>query len=155
MDLSDAEQLEYVSKQKSVICQEIGVDVFIDDSLDHALDCSSLGIQVLLFDYYGNYYWNHSHHPITTTKSLTSCSQLLYKRELNNVTRVHHWRDIMAQFPKPSSPLKYCCYSMDYYDEEEEESSNTSQDEIFDNPSNYYTYETIEVEESSEDEIWV
>ncbi|KAG1452117.1 hypothetical protein G6F56_007906 [Rhizopus delemar] len=125
LNLSRKEQLEYISKPKSVICQEIGVDVLIDDSLEHALDCSR--VEVLLYDRLGKYTWNHS-------------SQLP-----SNVHRVFNWKQVMARFPKPTSPLKQCIYSSDDGD-------------YFHNyqyhlPS-YCEYETIEVEEeSSDDEI--
>lgn len=150
MDLTDSEQLEYVSKPKSVICQEIGVDVLIDDCLEHANDCASLGIDVLLYDFNGTYTWNH-HKKETQKRTLTSTSKNLYKQQdYSNVQRMSSWKEIIAQFPKPTSPLKYC-----YFPEEEEEEEDTSiedEDELFDNQSHYYKYETIEVEEMSEEE---
>lgn len=153
--------MEYVSKPKSVICQEIGVDVLIDDCLDHALDCSSLGIDILLYDLKGNYQWNHKKEEKKHIKkrTLISTSKLLYQKEelTNNIKRVYNWKDIISQFPKPTSPLKHCYYPTEeeqhYYEEEEEDEENTSiEDDLFDNPTNYYTYETIEVEELSDDD---
>lgn len=122
MNLSEKERLEYISKPKSVICQEIGVDVLIDDSIEHALDCSHLNMNVLLYDKQGKYNWNH------------------YQKQLpNNVHRVFNWKQVMTQFPKPSSPLKYCIYSFDEAD-----------GCYFYTPC--YQYETIEVEEELTDD---
>ncbi|KAG1142789.1 hypothetical protein G6F37_007288 [Rhizopus arrhizus] len=122
LNLSEKERLEYISKPKSVICQEIGVDVLIDDSIEHALDCSNLNMNVLLYDKQGKYNWNH------------------YQKQLpNNVHRVFNWKQVMTQFPKPSSPLKYCIYSFDEAD-----------CCYFYTPC--YQYETIEVEEELTDD---
>jgi hypothetical protein len=157
LELSDSEQLEYVSKPKSVICQEIGVDVLIDDCLEHVFDCSSLGIDVLLYDRQGKYKWNHEIIQQEETKAYTSTStsKRLYQQKpiLKNVHRMLTWRDIIAQFPKPSSPLRYCSFNYEY-DEEEEDDSIEDQDEEDDyQPVNYYNgYETVEVEEMSEEE---
>jgi hypothetical protein len=167
LNLSAAEQLEYVSKPKSVICQEIGVDVLIDDCLEHAFDVCSLGIDVLLYDRKGKYSWNHEDViEIKTDEkpTLTSTSKRLYQHhhmELsknNNIHRMFNWREIIAQFPKPSSPLRFCYYPNQY--EEEEDGSIEEEDEddqLFDHP--YYQhdqqqgcYETVEVEEMSEEE---
>lgn len=152
--------MEYVSKPKSVICQEIGVDVLIDDCLDHALDCSSLGIDILLYDLKGNYQWNHKKEEKNHIKkrTLISTSKLLYQKEelTHNIKRVYNWKDIISQFPKPTSPLKHCYYptveEQQYYEEEEDEENTSIEDDLFDNPTNYYTYETIEVEELSDDD---
>lgn len=161
MDLSDSEQLEYVSKPKSVICQEIGVDVLIDDSLEHAFDCSTLGIDILLYDRQGQYIWNHDdilrkRHAQHSAPTLTSTSKRLYHqtpRELSkNVHRMTSWKEIIAQFPKPSSPLRFCYFANESEaEEEEEEDSCDSEQNYFDTP-NYYGYETVEVEEMSEEE---
>lgn len=176
MDLSDNEQLEYISKPKSVICQEIGVDVLIDDCLQHALDCSSLGIDVLLYDRKGKYLWNHQELKEQEQQkfTLTSTSKRLYQRNqpiIKNIHRMLNWREIIAQFPKPSSPLKYCCYSWPSLvhqvgyegEEEEEEDVEEEEDESIEDDhesdyqvppmTNYYNgYETVEVEEMSEEE---
>lgn len=162
MDLSDTEQLEYVSKPKSVICQEIGVDVLIDDSLEHAFDCSHLGIDILLYDKQGEYTWNHFKTQKQFTPTLTSTSKRLYQHfadtTTKNIHRMTSWRGILAQFPKPSSPLRYCCY---YLPEEEEDDEFTSTEEeeeaeehaLFDQPHYYNSsYETVEVEEMTDDE---
>lgn len=163
MDLSDSEQLEYVSKPKSLICQEIGVDVLIDDSLEHAFDCSTLGIDILLYDRQGQYIWNHDdilrkRHAQHSAPTLTSTSKRLYHqtpRELSkNVHRMTSWKEIIAQFPKPSSPLRFCYFANESEaeeEEEEEEDSCDSEQNYFDTP-NYYGYETVEVEEMSEEE---
>lgn len=148
LGLSDAEQLEYVSKPKSAICQEIGVDVLIDDGLEHALDCAALDIEVLLYDRGGQYRWNH-----TRTKrkaTLTSMSRQLYHGHHHaplpsNVTRVTSWKEIIAYFPKPHSPLRNCYYPQDLNDEEEEE-----EDECYGKYNG--EYETVEVDEITEDE---
>lgn len=152
LDLTDAEQLEYVSKPKSVICQEIGVDVLIDDCLEHANDCAALGIDVLLYDLNGTYAWNH-HKKETQKRTLTSTSKNLYQQQhYSNVQRMSSWKEIIAQFPKPTSPLRYCYFPEEEEEEEEEDTSIEDEDELFDNQSNYYKYETIEVEEMSEEE---
>ncbi|CEP15434.1 hypothetical protein [Parasitella parasitica] len=164
-DLSDSEQLEYVSKPKSVICQEIGVDVLIDDSLEHAFDCSALGIDVLLYDRQGQYLWNHDDvlrkkHAQHSAPTLTSTSKRLYHqtpRELSkNMHRMTSWKEIIAQFPKPSSPLRFCYIANDSQqdeedDEDEDEEEEEEPEHYFDNP-HYYRFETIEVEEMSEEE---
>ncbi|KAI8082606.1 uncharacterized protein B0P05DRAFT_468085 [Gilbertella persicaria] len=140
LDLSSSEQLEYISKPKSLICQEIGVDVLIDDSLEHALDCSSLGIDILLYDRKGQYRWNHE--------------------DKLNIHRMKNWREIIAQFPKPSSPLRFCYYPPAYSEEEEEEEEDEDDDgnsyeQPAYQPSYYGKYETVEVEElSDEDEAY-
>ncbi|KAG1143389.1 hypothetical protein G6F37_006882 [Rhizopus arrhizus] len=125
LNLSEKERLEYISKPKSVICQEIGVDVLIDDSFEHALGCSDIGVDVLLYDRQGIYKWNHQQLP-------------------NNVHRVFNWKQVMARFPKPSSPLKHCIYSFDDAD-----------DYYCYHDHSYCQYETIEVEEEelSEEEL--
>ncbi|KAI8342859.1 hypothetical protein BC941DRAFT_390041 [Chlamydoabsidia padenii] len=90
LGLSETEQLHYVSKRKSTICQEIGVDVLIDHRLDHVLECAKLGVDVLLYD--RHYQWNTNNH----IKCATT------------------WRDIIHHhFPKPNSPLRQLIYSMD------------------------------------------
>lgn len=160
LNLTDTEQLEYISKPKSVICQEIGVDVLIDDSLEHALDCSSLGIDILLYDRKGKYNWNHQEMMIQkknnsrSPPTLTSTSKRLYHRaptELSeNVHRMMNWKDIIAQFPKPTSPLRFCYFPDSFT--EGEDSSVEEEDELFDRPTSYYSYETVEVEMSEDEE---
>ncbi|KAI7896477.1 uncharacterized protein EV154DRAFT_492425 [Mucor mucedo] len=157
LNLSDTEQMEYISKPKSVICQEIGVDVLIDDSLEHAFDCSNLGIDILLYDHKGKYSWNHEecvpkkkHCPPT----LTSTSKRLYGQHTpheisKNIHRMMNWRDIIAQFPKPTSPLRYCYFPDSFT--EEEDSVEEDDDAVFDSPN--CRYETVEVE-MSDDEDW-
>lgn len=52
---------EEVERKKSDICTDAGVDVLIDDSIEEAVEVSSSGIQVLLFDRP----WNRSSIPTT------------------------------------------------------------------------------------------
>ncbi|CAO3641808.1 unnamed protein product [Cunninghamella echinulata] len=117
LGLSETEQLEYYSKQKSAICQEIGVDVLIDHQLEHCIDCASLGIDVLLYDRKGQYKWNHS----------------LSDGNIYNIQRVNNWRDIINYFPKPSSPLRYCVYS--HHEDIEED-----KEEIEEEDDHYHHY---------------
>lgn len=169
MNLSDTEQLDYISKPKSVICQEIGVDVLIDNSLEHVLDCSSLGIDILLYDKDGTYRWNHENRLQDNSSSnssgpyrrrgptLTSTSKRLYqhtpKKLSKNVHRVTNWKQIIAQFPKPSSPLKNCCYSDE---QEEEDDMYESEDEGYPNnsshPQHHYSYNDMFV---NDNRVWV
>ncbi|KAI7850745.1 hypothetical protein BDC45DRAFT_608634 [Circinella umbellata] len=161
LDLSDTEQLEYVSKPKSAICQEIGVDVLIDDNLEHAMECATtLGIDVLLYDRKGQYRWNHSSSSTTKSMSskntkkvnchtLTSMSRQLYHNHQHhhhapmpsNVTRVSSWKEIIAFFPKPHSPLRNCYYPQDLIYEEDEEEEDEHEDEY-----DGIEYETVEVD---------
>ncbi|KAI8366960.1 hypothetical protein EDC96DRAFT_507584 [Choanephora cucurbitarum] len=168
LDLSSAEQLEYISKPKSLICQEIGVDVLIDDSLDHALDCASLGIDILLYDRQGQYRWNHEDRLSSNDKkTLISTSQRLLYHSMphemsKNVHRMKNWREIIAQFPKPSSPLRFCYYPPTYSDEEEEEEDEEEDGHSYELDDELETpvfrtsycgrYETVEVEELSDDD---
>lgn len=157
LNLSATEQLEYISKPKSVICQEIGVDVLIDDCLEHAFDCSNLGIDILLYDHKGKYSWNHEDRVEKKSQcppTLTSSSKRLYQQHTpngisKNIHRMMNWRDIIAQFPKPTSPLRYCYFPDSFT--EEEDSVEEDDDEVFDSPN--CRYETVEVE-MSDDEDW-
>lgn len=168
LGLSDAEQLEYVSKPKSAICQEIGVDVLIDDGLDHAIDCAtSLDIEVLLYDRKNQYRWNHLNNKTSSTSnnvnnnnnnrpvSLTAMSRQLYQNYNNsynsnslpsNITRVSSWKQIMDYFPKPHSPLRNCHYPQDLMDDDDDDDDDTYED----GPS--CEYETIEVDGMTDDE---
>ncbi|KAG1443815.1 hypothetical protein G6F56_010536 [Rhizopus delemar] len=122
LNLSEIEQQQYISKPKSLICQEIGVHVLIEDSLEHASGCSQLKMDVLLYDKQGKYKWNHG------------------QQLPQNVQRVYNWKQVMTQFPKPTSPLKHCIYS-----------SFEEMDCFHETPCQY---ETIEVEEEfSDDEL--
>ncbi|KAI7881783.1 hypothetical protein K492DRAFT_230185 [Lichtheimia hyalospora FSU 10163] len=160
LGLSDAEQLEYVSKPKSAICQEIGVDVLIDDGLDHAIDCAtSLDIEVLLYDRKNQYRWNHLNNKTTCggnnrPVSLTAMSRQLYQNYNNNynnthlpsnITRVSSWKQILDYFPKPHSPLRNCHYPQDLMDDDDDDD-----DDYEDGPS--CEYETIEVDGLTDDE---
>ncbi|KAI8145955.1 hypothetical protein BJV82DRAFT_602866 [Fennellomyces sp. T-0311] len=147
LGLTDQEQMEYVSKPKSAICQEIGADVLIDDNLEHAVDCAGLDIQVLLYDRKGQYRWNHTK-TRKVASTLTSMSRQLYHNHHHaplpaNVTRVSSWKEIIAFFPKPHSPLRNCYYPQDLaaYDEED-----THQDEYG------IEYETVEVEMTDDED---
>jgi uncharacterized HAD superfamily protein len=44
-------------RTKAKVCQQLGIDIFIDDHLHHATTVAATGIEVLLF---GNYPWNQS-----------------------------------------------------------------------------------------------
>ena len=46
------------SKRKSELCKEIGAGVLIDDNVSYALECADAGIEVLLFDWNGQYPWS-------------------------------------------------------------------------------------------------
>jgi len=65
-------------KNKSEICQSLGIKMIIEDSLAFAHDCSSSDIKVLLMDMP----WNQS-------KTLPK-----------NITRVYGWKDIIDLFTK-------------------------------------------------------
>lgn len=111
MGLSEIERIQYVSKQKSTICQEIGVDVLIDHQVEHVLECAKIGVDVLLYDRQARYRWNH--HGLLPS---------------DTVNRVTTWKDIIHQyFPKPNSPLRHLVYSSaqqqqeDHYLDEDEE----------------------------------
>ncbi|KAI8379740.1 uncharacterized protein BYT42DRAFT_569868 [Radiomyces spectabilis] len=169
-ELTVAEQVEYISKPKSAICQEVGVDVLIDDSLEHALDCASLGIEVLLYDRKGEYRWNH---PTVTKPSgrptLTSTSRHLYHKPITalpaNVKRVTSWKQIIELFPKPTSPLRHCSYPEDFQAEENEKDSADEDEDmgkgreiLLDHRmtsgmnQRCYTYETIELDELTDED---
>ena len=63
-------------RTKAQVCLELGVEVFIDDHLEYALDISSVGIPVLLFDVP----WNQ------TDKELPG-----------NVTRIYSWAEAVKK----------------------------------------------------------
>ncbi|CAO3588249.1 unnamed protein product [Absidia cylindrospora] len=118
--LSVADQLDYVPKPITIMCQEIGADYLIDDTLEHCLDCSVLDMTLLLYDHHGKYAYNHilpQKRPRYGRPTLTSTSKQLYQRSASrssslpdNVIRVKSWKDILDQFPMPTSPLRYCHY---------------------------------------------
>ncbi|KAI8334610.1 hypothetical protein BC941DRAFT_472543 [Chlamydoabsidia padenii] len=119
--LSVADQLDYIPKPITIMCQEIGADYLIDDTLDHCLDCSMLDMTLLLYDHHGKYTYNHMQpqkRPRSGRPTLTSTSKQLYQRSASrsvatlpdNVIRVKSWKDILDQFPMPTSPLRYCHY---------------------------------------------
>ncbi|KAI8097650.1 uncharacterized protein BX664DRAFT_383902 [Halteromyces radiatus] len=118
--LSVADQLDYVPKPIAIMCQEIGADYLIDDTLEHCLDCSMLDMTLLLYDHHGKYTYNHivpNKRPRYGRPTLTSTSKQLYQRSANctstlpkNVIRVKSWKDILDQFPMPTSPLRFCHY---------------------------------------------
>ncbi|KAI9489285.1 hypothetical protein BDB00DRAFT_770854 [Zychaea mexicana] len=147
LGLSDAEQLEYVSKPKSAICQEIGVDVLIDDNLDHAVDCAGLeDIEVLLYDRKGQYRWNHTSISSSGSKGISS------------------WKEIIAFFPKPHSPLRNCYYPQDlasagaYRDNDDDDDGDEDEHYGYEHHHDI-EYETIEVEHmdmsDEEETVWV
>ena len=41
-----------------VLCRSIGAHVLIDDNPGYAIDCATAGINVLLYDWEGNYPWS-------------------------------------------------------------------------------------------------
>ena len=51
-------------KSKAQVCKSLGVDVFIEDALEHALPLANNGIPVLLFDRP----WNRGQEPANTTR---------------------------------------------------------------------------------------
>ena len=61
-------------RTKKDVCQEIGAQIFIDDSLDYALECAELEIPVLMLDYP----WNQA--------ELPRC-----------ITRVFSWEEIVEE----------------------------------------------------------
>ncbi|KAI8080049.1 uncharacterized protein BX664DRAFT_388992 [Halteromyces radiatus] len=129
LGLSENEQLEYISKTKSTICQEIGVDVLIDHQLEHCMDCADLGMDVLLYDRKGQYQWNHH-------------QQQYY----DNIKRVTTWRDIIRHhFPKPNSPLRHLIYSMDQQQQQQDDDDDDDDDD-------YDQHEVIVLEQNDEDE---
>ncbi|KAJ3308019.1 hypothetical protein HDU76_004182 [Blyttiomyces sp. JEL0837] len=75
-------------KRKSDLCRALGATILIDDSLDHARDCIVAGIDVLLFDYEGQYPWSKG--SITSTNE----SKVETQQEPGNLTRVNNWEQI-------------------------------------------------------------
>lgn len=63
------------SKKKENVCLELGVQVYIEDNLDYAINVAAVGIPVLLFDT-----------PWNQTADLPK-----------NVTRVYSWEDIVQR----------------------------------------------------------
>lgn len=66
---------------KSQVGKREKIDILIDDSLQHALDCASQGIYVLLADF--NYPWNQ------TAEKLPE-----------NIKRVHSWKEIVEEIDR-------------------------------------------------------
>lgn len=50
--------MQGTSRKKSDICKSIGAHVLIDDNPGYAIDCATAGINVLLYDWEGNYPWS-------------------------------------------------------------------------------------------------
>ena len=71
--------LEGAKKNKSQVCQELGIKTIIEDDLNYALDCANLDINVYLLD-----------SPWNKTKKLPK-----------NIIRVFGWRDITKKFDLP------------------------------------------------------
>ncbi|OWM74325.1 hypothetical protein CDL15_Pgr013229 [Punica granatum] len=73
--------LDGVSRPKSEICRSLGAKVLIDDNPRYAIECASVGIRVLLFDYKNSYPWCKTEsihgHPL--------------------VTKVHNWGEVEQQ----------------------------------------------------------
>jgi len=62
---------------KADLCKMINIDIFIDDTLEHAINCANAGIPVLLFDNQEKHFWNNT------------------KEKLNPlIKRVHSWKEI-------------------------------------------------------------
>lgn len=64
-------------KTKAAVCQAIGADYLIDDSVEHCNSSAECGVNAILF---GNYGWN-SHHEIH-----------------ENVTRITDWPSVLEYF---------------------------------------------------------
>ncbi|CAO3637274.1 unnamed protein product [Cunninghamella blakesleeana] len=122
--LSVVDQLDYVPKPIPTLCQEIGAEFLIDDTLDHCLDCSVLiDMTLLLYDHQGKYTYNHllptNKRRKNERRTLTSTSKQLYQRSTHsttlpkNVHRVTSWKEILDHFPMPASPLRHCHYPDD------------------------------------------
>ncbi|KAI7869148.1 hypothetical protein BDF14DRAFT_1880324 [Spinellus fusiger] len=170
LGLSASERLEYISKSKATICKEANVDILIDDSLEHALDCAKLGIDVLLYDRSGKYTWNHidsaptalsnTHSPLTSIGRKPHPLLSIHKSPLrglpSNVKRMTGWKDIMIQLSQPRSPLSMCYYPEDFIVEGEEEEEEEEEEDFYDGSTcvdQGHGYETIEIDEFTEDDI--
>ena len=67
---------EQSDRKKSEICYDIGIDIMIEDNLEHAIDCANKVKKVLLLDYP----WNK-------------------KEDLpDNIQRIYSWNDIVQEF---------------------------------------------------------
>ena len=64
------------NKSKSEICEELGIDILIEDNKDYVLNCAEKGVNCFLFDKP----WNRND---------TRCE------EHQNIYRVYHWNDIL------------------------------------------------------------
>ncbi|CAO3588952.1 unnamed protein product [Absidia cylindrospora] len=135
LGLTDEEQRNYVSKRKSTICQEIGVDVLIDHQLEHCIDCANIGVDVLLYDPTGQQ----------------------QKQGLNGIKRVKTWREIIHHhFPKPNSPLRHLVYSYSQsppmeMDNDDDNNSDDDDDYQMDQDGN----EIVLLSEDDDDGSWV
>ncbi|KAI8330122.1 hypothetical protein BC941DRAFT_384040 [Chlamydoabsidia padenii] len=133
LGLSETEQMEYISKSKSTICQEIGVDVLIDHQLEHVLECAVLGIDVLLYDSHGQYGWNQH-----TSSSFKKTQLSHYSMNTMNIQRVTSWRDIIhLHFPKPNSPLRHLIYSSSSEQQQQHNMDVMDEDQDNDTESEY------------------
>ena len=75
--------LEGRKVSKPELCQAVGAQTLIDDNLTYALQCSSAGIRVLLFDLDGTYMWNKTPDSSPVAQALPS-----------NVHRVASWNEV-------------------------------------------------------------
>jgi uncharacterized HAD superfamily protein len=50
LHFSSPSRTEEIPRKKSETCKELGIEIFIDDSLENAVDCSSIVERVFLFD---------------------------------------------------------------------------------------------------------
>ncbi|CAO3693872.1 unnamed protein product [Umbelopsis ramanniana] len=112
--LTHAEQQDLISKPKSAILREINAELLVEDSLEHALECAQVGVPVLLFDREGSYGWNHIN---IEGKGPQEADAMILPR---NVTRIKTWKQVIAHFPKPASPLRFCWVPSDFVNSDDE-----------------------------------
>ncbi|KAF7730700.1 hypothetical protein EC973_001649 [Apophysomyces ossiformis] len=129
--LTDANDTE--ADQKALICREIRANLFITDSCQNALECATAGTDVILYD--------------PESQRLCNCANNDHSSTTCSLKRIPHWKDLAIYFRKPRSPLHQCHYPEDFIDNDEEEA-----DLLEENYSSVGHYETIEIEEWSDDE---
>lgn len=133
--MTNAEQQELISKPKSAILREINAELLVEDSLEHALECAQVGVPVLLFDKDGQYTWNHLN---IDGKGVQEADAMILPR---NVTRIKTWKQVVAHFPKPASPLRFCWVPSDFVNSDDEESDDMKTvdvDDMSDDDNQYY-----------------
>lgn len=117
--LTHAEQQDLISKPKSAILREINAELLVEDSLEHALECAQVGVPVLLFDREGSYGWNHIN---IEGKRPQEADAMILPR---NVTRIKTWKQVIAHFPKPASPLRFCWVPSDFVNSDDDDDLDT------------------------------